>query len=172
MTTQGMETRSGQALVELVVALVVILVLVAGLIQICSMGVSHSQLMTAARREAGSKAMSETSSFAGPQYIANCTLGPDGIAFSRDDGVIFGNAAGMQLGIVDYANPDELNLRREDNPVSVIANSAFPQELFGLVDGEASTKITLIPVVRSLIYQNETVDLKGKAWMTWTKGIY
>ncbi len=164
--------RSGQAIVELVVALVVILVLVAGLIQICSMGVSHSRLMTAARREAGRKAMQEASPFAGPKFIAACTLGADGIAFSRDDGVMLGDASSFQIGIVNDAEPEALNLRRSGNPISAIANNAFPQEMFGLVDGEDTKTVELIPIARKLLYQKDSVELKGKAWMTWTKGIY
>lgn len=157
---------------ELVVALVVILVLVAGTIQICSMGVSHSRLMMAARREAGQKAMMEVSSFSGPQFIAACTPGNDGITFSRDDGTMLGDATLLQVGIVDYAHPVELNQRRLDNPISAIANSTFPQELFGLVDGETTTNVMLLPIVRELIYNSDSVNLQGKAWMTWTKGIY
>ena len=167
-----MKSKSGQAIVELVVALVVILVLLAGTIQICSMGVSHSQLMMAARREAGQKAMLDVSSFSGPQFISACTPGNDGIAFSRDDGTTLGDPALLQMGIVNYANPDELHKRRPDNLVSAIANSAFPQELFGLVEGKTTKSVPLIPIVRDLLYNKDTLDLQGKAWMTWTKGIY
>lgn len=167
-----MHQKSGQAVIELVAALVVILVLVAGTIQICSMGVSHSKLMTSARQEAGRKALQDASSFSGPQFIAACTPGADDIAFSRDDDVTPGNVALLNMGIVDYAHPDELNQRRVDNPVSVLANSSFPQELFGLVEGEAKVSVPLMPIVRELLYGSDSVELQGKAWMTWTKGIY
>lgn len=167
-----MNLKSGQAIVELAVALVVLLVLVAGGIQICSMGHSQSQLMMTARRLAGQKAMSDESSFSSPQFIAACTPGPDGITFSRDDGTTPGDATLLQVGIVDYAHPDELNTQRSDNPVSGLANSSFPQEIFGLVDGEATEDVALMPVVRNLLYSRDSIELQGKAWMTWTKGIY
>ncbi len=166
------QNQSGQAIVELVVALVVILVLVAGTIQICSMGVSHSGLMMMARKEAGQKAMLDASSFSGPQYIAACTPGNDGIDFSRDDGATPGDAALLQLGIVDKAHPSELDQRCSGNSISALANNAFPQDSFGLVDGEATTNIILYPIVRKLLYNSDSINLKGKAWMTWTKGIY
>jgi len=167
-----MKPKSGQAIVELVVALVVILILFAGSIQICTLGVSHSRLMMMARREAGQKAMSEQSSFAGPLFIAACTPGNDGIAFSRDDGTVPGDPALLQVGIVDYAHPEELNQLRTNNPVSAMANSSFPQDLFGLVEGSATKNVPLIPIVRELLYNKDSIDLQGKAWMTWTKGIY
>lgn len=164
--------RSGQAIVELVVALVVILVLTAGLLQIGSMGVHHSRLMSEARREAGRKALLEVSSFASPRFIGACTTGSDGIPFSRDDDTTPGDVALLGAGIVDYAHPDELDRRQPDNIVSVMAGSAFPQELLGLVDGEATTNVLLLPIVRQLIYDRESLPLHGKAWMTWTRGIY
>lgn len=164
--------RSGQAIVELMVALVVMLVLVAGILQIGSMGVSQSKLMSEARREAGQKALLDVASFSAPEFIGACTPGPDGIAFSRDDDTTPGDTALLQLGIARYAHPDDLNLRRPDNTVSTIARSAFPQEVMGLVDGEATTNFPLFPVMRRLIYDRESVALAGKVWMTWTKGLY
>ena len=159
-------------MVELVVALVGILVLVAGILQISSMGVSQSRLMTEARREAGRKAMLDKSSFAGPQFIAGCTVGEDGIAFSHDDSSVSADGGVLNMGIVRYAHPDELDDIRPDNAVSVVADSAFPQNMMGLVDGEKKVRVTLLPIIRELVYRSDSVELCGKAWMTWTKGLY
>jgi len=163
---------SGQALVEFVVALVVILVLVAGTLQISLMGVRHSRLMAEARREAGQKAMQDLAPFSGPTFIGACTVGPDGIAYTRDDGVTAGNSGAFVAGVVGYAQPTELDTIRPGSPVSAIANTAFPQLMFGLVEGEKTETMPLIPVVRELIYRQDAVELKGSAWMTWTKGLY
>ena len=164
--------KKGQAMVEFVVALVVILVLVASIIQIGTMGVRHSRLMEEARREAGRKAMQAASSFAGPQFIGACTVGPDGIAFSRDDDVIEGDIGSFSAGIVSYAHISDLDAIRPGSPVSVLAGSPFPQYMFGLVDSERQETINLIPIVRELIYRQDSIVLKGKAWMTWTSGLY
>lgn len=162
----------GQALVEFVVALVVIMVLVAGTLQISLMGVRHSRLMAEARREAGQKAMQDVSSFSGPQYIGECTVGPDGIAYTRDDDATAGDSGAFVVGVVGYAQPTELDTIRPGSPVSAIADTAFPQLMFGLVQGEKTENLPLIPVVRELIYRKDAVELKGSAWMTWTKGLY
>lgn len=166
------DKRSGQAIIEVVVALVVILVLTAGLLQIGSMGISHSRLMGEARREAGQKALLDASSFASPRFIGACTVGSDGIPYSRDDGTTLGDVAWLGVGLVDYSHPDELDQRRPDNVISIMSDSAFPEELLGLVDGETTTNVVLLPIVRQLIYRRESLTLQGKAWMTWTKGIY
>ena len=173
MNEQSMrEGRDGQAIVELVAALVVILILVAGTIQISWLGVRHSTLMEEARREAGQKAMSDASSFAGPKFISACTVGQDDIAFSRDDDANDGDIGDLTVGVVNYAHPDDLYRVKRDNTVSAVAKSSFPQYMFGLVQGEKKDSVDLIPAVVKLIYRKDSVELKGSAWMTWTKGIY
>lgn len=159
-------------MVEFVVALVSILVLVAGIIQIAVLGFKQSKLMSEARREAGQKAMLEASSFAGPQFISACTVGSDEIAYSLDDGKTAGDGSILTVGVASHANPTALNDLRRDNPVSALAGSAFPQFLFGLVESEKTERVDLIPIIRELVYGKDSIELKGTVWMTWTKGLY
>lgn len=164
--------RSGQAMTEFVVALVCILVLVAGIIQISVIGLRHTRLMGEARREAGQRAMLETSSFSGPRFVAACGAGPDDVAFSRDDTKTDGDVSLLTEGIAAHAHPDELNGVRPDNAVSVLASSPFPHYLFGLIESKQEDSVDLIPVVRALIFRSDTMELKASVWMTWTKGLY
>lgn len=157
---------------EFTVALVCLIVLAAGIIQISAMGVKHSGLMEKAREEAGRKAMQEASPFGGAEFIQACTVGDDGIAYSKDDGKESGDVSLLSAGIIGYSHPTDLNRIRPDNAVSITAASAFPQLMFGLTEGEAEDHVDVIPIVRQLLYRRDTVDLKGKAWMTWTKGLY
>ena len=50
--------------------------------------------------------------------------------------------------------------------------SSFPHLQFGLVEGDARISTPLMPVVRTLLYRADEVEVEGKAWLTWTKGIY
>jgi len=164
--------KEGQAIVELVVALVVILVLAAGIIQISWLGVRHSRAMGEARRIAGHKAMLDVPSYESPRFISTCTMGADAIAFSRDDSALNGDPTDLTDGIVKYAHPKPLNVIAPDNPVSVLSESAMPQAMFGLIHGENKDSVDLLPVVRRLIYTADSVEVQGSAWMTWTKGLY
>jgi hypothetical protein len=159
-------------LTELIVALVVLLVLVAGIIQISLLGLLQTRTMTEARREAGAKAMLDVSSFSGPEYIADREVGADQTSYSRDDGFDGGDVATFQAGIVGYSQPAALDLQRPGNAFSELSRSAFPHLQFGLVEGEAHASTTLLPIVRTLLYRADTVEVEGKAWLTWTKGIY
>lgn len=164
--------RTGQALVEFVVALVCILVLVAGVIQISVIGLRHSRLMSEARQEAGRKAMMDSSSFSSPQFVLACTVGNDGIAYSVDDDRTVGDPSTVSVGLAGHARSADLDGVRPHNPVSAVAESEIPQYLFGFVQGEKHDSVDLIPIVRELIYRKDAVDLKASVWMTWTKGLY
>lgn len=164
--------RLGQAVVELVVALVVVLVLLAGVLQVGWLGVHHSRAMTEARREAGVRAMLPEASFSAPRFIRNCTVGADGVAYSRDDGVVADVPTVLTDGIVSYAHPSQLDGIRPDNAVSALAKGALPEAMFGLVQGEKTDRVALLPVLRDLIYRADEVEVRGSAWLTWTEGIY
>jgi hypothetical protein len=165
-------SRSGQALTELIVALVVLLVLVAGIIQISLLGILQTRTMTEARRQAGAKAMLEVSSFSGPEFIADREAGADQTRYSRDDGFSGGDLVAFQSGIVDYSRPADLNQQLPDNAFSELAISSLPQLQFGLVEGESRATLPLLPIIRTLLYSANEVEVLGKAWLTWTKGIY
>ncbi|MEI8350981.1 MAG: hypothetical protein WCG36_01585 [bacterium] len=164
--------RDGQAVVELIVALVVILVLLAGIIQVGWLGVHQSRAMMEARRKAGVKAMMPVSSFAAPRFIRSCTVGADGIAYSRDDDLVPDDPAVVTDGIVAYAHPSQLDGIMPDNPVSALSKSVLPATLFGLVQGEQKDRIALVPVIRDLVYQADEIEVRGSAWMTWMEGVY
>jgi len=167
-----MRRKSGQALVELVVALVVFMVLFASIIQISRLGIHQSRAMGEARRLAGVKSMLDVSSFENPLFIEAVTKGPDNTSYSRDDDSITGNPGVFTNGITQYSHPGDLNRFRPGNPVSVIDGCISPQTMFGLVHGEVTDRVDLMPVISQMVYRADAVEVRGIAWMTWTKGIY
>jgi len=168
----NLKGREGQAMAELIIALVVFMVLVAGIIQIGTIGVRHTKVMNEARRKAAVDAMGGLSPFSGPEFMADRTEGQDRVRYSRDDGYIEGDVANFQRGIVEYADPDDLERQRPGNIVSAVAQSTFPHLLFGMVEGRADDSVELWPVVRHLLYDADSVEIEGRAWLIWTKGIY
>lgn len=164
--------QEGQAMVELIIALVVFMVLVAGIIQIGTIGKRHTEMMNDAREEAAVEAMKDVSPFSSPEFMADRLEGDDAVRYSRDDGYKAGFVDDFQNGIVEYADPDALEQRRRGNVVSEMAGTPFPHLLFGLVEGRADDTVELWPVVRRLLYQADSVDIEGRVWLVWTKGIY
>ena len=171
----GAQRRRGQALLELTAALVVILVLAAGLLQIGRLSMVQLQTMCEARGEAAACEMNErfVSDLPGPAFIADWTKGKDNSYYSADDEVVDGNPATVKQGIIPYAKPDRLRALVPGNRISNLAVTDPTAQQFDIVKGHAESKaVELFPVVQHLLYQKESIKLKEDAFMVWTKGIY
>jgi hypothetical protein len=170
--TSEQNYREGQAMVELIISLVVFLVVVAGIIQIGTLGLWHTKVVSDARQDAAVEAMSDLAPFSNPEFIEDRDVGGDGVRYSQDDGFNAGSVDDFRMGIVDNADPDVLDQRRPGNIVSAVAAGTMPHFMFGFVEGTAEETVGLWPIVRRLLYQDEAIELKGKVWLVWTKGIY
>ncbi len=157
---------------ELVVALVVLLVLCAGILQLGSLCLRHSDAIAEARRKAAVRAMGSASPFASPHFISTRAAGADETQYSRDDETIAGDVNRLQTGIPSYAEPDTLSRYIPGNVFSDFSESPFPYLFLGLVDGSDEQDVPMWPIVRQLIYNADSVNVRGDAWLTWAEGVY
>ncbi len=167
-------SRSGQAIIEMVVGLVAILVLVAGLLQLGRLGHEHTQLMMEAREEAGQYAMSDQYALEAPepQYLYNWSEGGDGRRHSRDDRPLYALSQDVSDEVLVHAKPGELANRVGDNLVSAAYANEAILESFRLVHGrDKSDDIPLYPVIRSLVYNADSIQLESDVWLTWARDI-
>jgi hypothetical protein len=192
-----LKNRSGQAVVEFVVGLVVLLTILAGLLELTSVTKKHTDLMVEARRDAGNHALWDMAPAypAGdaPEYIKDWRVGPagddpdgDGIPgdekrYTPDDVFDRATAADFSTRIVeraaanagDWGVLDEIPRQR----VSGLRGSSEPSTLFGLVRGEAREDIDLLApeysLIRKLLFRpaDDKIHLSSEVWMTWTKGL-
>ena len=167
-------SRAGQALVEMVVGLVAILAIVAGLLQIGLLAHAHTQTLMQARAEAGAFAMSPT--FAqqapAPQYLYDWSAGADGRTHSRDDKPLFALSDDVRDDVLAHAKPPALGNYVGDNPVNEAYESEALLDSFRIVHGrEESEDIPLYPVVRTLLYDAESIRLEADVWLTWSRQI-
>lgn len=157
---------------ELVIALVVLLVLCAGMVQLGTLCLRHTAVMQESRREAAVLAMDTVSPFSAPNFMADRQEGDDGVRYSKDDQFLYGDVNAFLAGLPVYADPDALEQWAPGNIISETAGSQFPHLLLGLVEGSEEDSVTLWPVVRRLIYAADSVDVEGSTWLIWTKGVY
>lgn len=157
---------------ELVIALVVLMVLVAGILQVGTLGIRHTRVVNESRREAARLAMGDAAPLASPRFMADRTEGDDATRYSRDDEYTPGDVNAFLAGIAAYADPDDLGRHRPDNPVSAMAGSPYPHLMFGLVEGRQEDSVPLWPIVRHLLYGADEVEVRGETWLIWTRGIY
>jgi hypothetical protein len=198
MKSARSKSQSGQAVVEFVVGLVVLLALLAGLLELTSVTKKHTDLMVEARKDAGSHALWDLApaypAGEAPEYIKDWYVGPagndpdgDGIPgdekrYTPDD--VFDRATAAEFssriveraaaGAGDWAILDQIR----NQPISGLRGSAAPSTLFGLVSGQANEDIDLTApeyaLIRKLLFRpaDNTLHLSSEVWMTWTKGLY
>lgn len=164
--------KDGQAMIEFVIALVCIVVVFAGLLQIGILGVTRTEVLIEARRKAGAAVMQDIILAPLPEFIEDWAPGGDLRTYSADDLVIPGNPSDFSVRVVSRAYPVELNTLLPNNPASTMANTPAPQIGFGFTSGDATETVPLIPAVRNLLYRSDEILLHEEVWLPWTKGIY
>jgi hypothetical protein len=171
---QKSKSRRGQALIELAAGLVVILVLVAGLLQIGILSRAHLDVVDLARERAGRRALGEWYGTAAPPpvFLRNWSQGTDGRPYTRDDLPLRGNPAAVRDGIVRFGAPAALRVLAPGNAFSAAMDEDPLVTHFGLVGArEESLPIPLLPAVRTLIYRADSITLEATAWSVRLDGL-
>jgi len=160
-------------MVEFMVGLVVVLVLLAGLIQIGQLTHAHTRTMIAARATAGLLAMA--SNFPASEVasrISDWDPGDDLRRHTHDDAaMVTSNAVTLPGELFGQAHLE----RVPDAPANALATLSSSTNAAGdffLVKGEASEEVTILPVIHRLVYAHSTLEVESDAWLVWTEGIY
>lgn len=166
-----MNRRNGQAVLEFIVALVAIIIVFAGLLQVGLLAKIHTDIMTEARREAGRNALNPV--LGGPQhrYISEWRNGPDEVNYSADDEFESGSILLFNAEVIDRARPLELISWIGDSDVSRVHYEPF-WLLCPLEHGQATRNVPLLPVIRHMAYAADSIDLECTVWMVTGGGIY
>lgn len=168
---------SGQATVEFVIALITVLALFAGILQVVSLARARTDAMVEARRSAGESAILPGGTpDPGARYIRDWLVGPDGARHTGDDTYTAGNPIGFYDLIVNRTAPEPEQWDIVDsvngNDISILHSSYDPAAVFGMVRGEAARNVPLIPAVRQLLYRADEIDIETEVWMTLTGNYY
>ena len=167
---------SGQAMVELVVGLVAVLVLFAGLLQIIGLTQTQTDVLVNARREAGQRAMAGTANRMAPDYIRFWEEGPDESRHSVDDRHTAADPGRFRTTVIEELASDPSDWLVVDavpgNPFSDLHDNANPISDFGLLNGTDSDTVDLIPTLRNLVYDSDTITVESEVWMPWMRGMY
>lgn len=166
--------RAGQALIETVIALVALMAICAALVQLSRLGRARTEALAAARLEAGQQAMRDfyTLPMPAPAFIYNWNVGGDRRSHSADDAPQLALSGTVDTGLLAPAHPDDLAARLPGNALSGLAGRRPVVSGFDFVHGRVtSERITLLPVVRHLLYDAEDVRIIADAWLTWTREV-
>ena len=168
--------RSGQAMVEFIVALISVITIFAVMVQLAAFGRAQTDTMVNARRTAGLRSLLEPPAQTSADYIQDWDPGDDESRHTADDFYRRANPAAFQSDILDrtVASPADWAVLDAvpDNPISGLRGASNPSARFGLVNGTDSETIPLLPAVRHLIYRSDRITIESDVWMASTTGIY
>lgn len=183
--TSATVNRAGQAMAEFLVALVALLFVLTGIIQVAALTRARMDAGIEAREQVAQDMLADTWIAPTPSYIQDWENGPDGRAYTADDKPISLAGADFQDRIVDHTCADAGNwsiLQSAPDPrLAELREAAQPAALLGLVNGRKRRSVPLIPLFGKLlvtesgantyVYDVDTLEIKEDVWMTWTKGL-
>ena len=168
--------RRGQAIVEFIVALVSILVLAAGLLQLTALMLAHSRTMVEARKDAGAASVQPLAPLSSPDFLKDWAPGNDAVPYTSDDRAVpSGAASQFEVLFVEHASTPAgwtQVVRSPSDRLTLLRSSMAPSSYFGLVEGSDGETVPLLPAVRSLLYNAGSVRVESKVWMTFCGGLY
>jgi len=166
--------KRGQAMIEFCVGSLVLIILIAGLIQIGLLGMYRSETMQNATQRATLYSTADV--FPGavlPKYIGEMQEGNDATPYSEDDGSSSGNPAYVVQGILEHVRPSELESMVPENALSEAYHSQNVVTEYDLIQGkDVEYNIPLLPIIRKTVYAEDSIDVRSEVWMTWLKGLY
>lgn len=171
--------RSGQASVEFVVGILLMLIVLTGIIHVSRMARTSLFLHAVLRGSAGKDAMSDTTSV-NPTYISDWDAGEDGIRYTADDrptrnGAMLPATLDL-LTQLSVKKPDDWNTIAADTrlPVSMVSLHSDPllATIVGFTHSEETLHVPVDTVIRQLIYDKDEVSIKEEVWMPLMGGLY
>jgi len=163
-------------MIETVIALIVILTLIIALLQIASLGSADTRALINSRKEAADKAILPLPTLSSAKFLKTWEEGTDQSRYTADDVAINDEPVSFINMVVNKASADENGWTVYDNipnnPFNLLKSMPYPSAIFGLVEGEASETVSLLPGTRHLIYDAEAITIKAKTWMVKINDIY
>lgn len=178
-TVKKQNKKSGQALVEFAVAMISILVLMAGLLQMSTLAAKRAEVMVNARREAALRASADMGNdvdvISDAEYIRDWYPGSDNAQYTYDDRATHGDQLSFEGIIVDKSASDPAGwdaITKTQSRIGRLRVNPQPVTCFGLVKGSDKKAVEIIPAVRDLLYKADSLTVQADVYMTWRKGIY
>ncbi len=169
--------RQGQAFVELIIGIVVIVMILAGGIQFFYVSNAHRSLTTTVRGSVGEQALIGSGTVETPEYVFTWDDGADEIRHTDDDTPVTGPPQTLTT-IADYsvgtpADWDLLDPLSRDNPMLVMRESSLPTTELALIKS-STPPVTIVvdPAVRTFIFDLPTVTVRHTVWMPLLGGLY
>ncbi|MCC5847679.1 MAG: hypothetical protein JJU29_06245 [Verrucomicrobia bacterium] len=162
-------------MIEFCIGIVAMLAVIGGIFQLGRMGRGRMDARVEATRIATARSMlgEDITGLYIPNYVREMYEGADGRTYSVDDRAIGGNTEDVYNRIVLPMNPGGVRQHVPGSPIADMEDSMEMMMGMGLVAGTGmDLNIPVLPVVRRLFFNRNTVDIQVQVWMTRTGDIY
>lgn len=163
-------SSSGQAMVEFVVAILLVVIIVAGLLQFVELAGIKGQLLGAIRREAGEQALGERIVLeSAPEYILDWHAGNDDIRHTADDTRDRGIAGNtLQAAVLDRSVAHPIDWSYLDDArntgIPVLHAGGQPMGALGFIHADLREDVTLLPAMRDWLIGKESITVGTELW--------
>jgi hypothetical protein len=157
-------------MIECVVAILLIVILVAGMLQFVELAGRKGELLAEIRGEAGRLALGGRQALgARPDYILDWSEGADATRHTADDESRLGLAGGtLQVGVVNRSvrHPDDWRLldAARNTAFPLLHDSSLPLGTLGFVHAEQHDTLPLMPAMRDWLLGRDTVTVGADLW--------
>jgi hypothetical protein len=168
--------RSGQAAIELVLGILMIIILFAGGLQYLTVANVQRQMVTSLRGEAGAQAQMAGVAVELADYLLTWDNGADDTAYTADDrpirGIPFMLASIAERTVRDDGEWGYVSGLPNPTPIFGLHENPMPMLELSLVKAEDSEDVPVDEAVQNLIYGRDHVRVKHTVWMPAMGGLF
>lgn len=169
MSTRRDSPRRGQALVELTIAMLVIVVIVTGIAEFVRLAGAKGETIAEARAEAGRKAISHGLSITrNPDFIRDWEEGADELRHTADDKRLPDSPSRLRTftdpTVARASDWAYLQDCRNDGMVRM-GSGPFPAGALSMSYAEESRTVELSPAMRDWVVGKESIRVATEVWM-------
>lgn len=174
MATKTSTSTSGQAVVEFCIGLIGMLVVIAGIFQLGRMGLGRTSARVEATAMASAASMSDEADIRPlRRYIYRMDEGADQRRYTVDDFAQTGDPDAVYRQILRPNQPQVLGGYAPGNTLAGLSDSLDMMINTGLVQGTGvESNIPVMPIVRRLFFDQDSVTIDVQAWSVRTGGLY
>jgi len=173
-------SAAGQAAVEFIASLLLVLLVLTGIIHVARLARTSLFLHAVLRGDTGRRAMRGGVLARAPTHISDWSPGADDIRHTADDqpvrnGLAVLNAAQTLTDLSVRSDSDWTFVAQDSRlPLSMIRLRDSPNSatIVGFVHGEETLHVPVDHVLRELVYDKDDVAIKEEVWMPLMGGLY
>ncbi|MFZ4396626.1 MAG: hypothetical protein ACOYOU_13465 [Kiritimatiellia bacterium] len=168
--------RSGQAMIELMIGVITMLILLVGSVLFLLVSDAHTYIDSGIRGRTGFLAMSPLITEDIPRYIRTWLPGADGQRFTADDRAECVAPLAVQMiarrSVQTEAQWRELDDLRRPSSLRALHETPVPLISMGFIGIRRSAVLPVPEFAQDLFYPNPTVTVQEDVWVPIMNGLY